>query len=83
MDQATAQHKPETTPRPHRPTQAKAARAYQKTQLTEATEEEILETYAPVISQMVPFCATGTGHGGCGRLEKHRQPRADPGCPWL
>ena len=53
MDLATAQHKPETTPRPHRPTQAKAARAYQKAQLTEATEEEILETYAPVISQMV------------------------------
>ena len=53
MDQATAQHKPETAPRPHRPTQAKAARAYQKAQLTEATEEEILETYAPVISQMV------------------------------
>lgn len=30
-----------------------AARKYQKTQLTEGTEEEILATYAPVISQMV------------------------------
>ena len=36
----------ETAPRPHRPTQTKAARAYQKAQLTEATEEELLETYA-------------------------------------
>lgn len=30
-----------------------AARAYQKTRLTEGTEEELLATYAPVISQMV------------------------------
>ena len=30
-----------------------AARAYQKTHLTEGTEEELLQSYAPVISQMV------------------------------
>ena len=53
MAQATAQQEQETAPRPHRPTQTKAARAYQKAQLTEATEEELLETYASVISQMV------------------------------
>ena len=53
MAQATAQHETKTAPRPHRPKQAKAARAYQKAQLTEATEEELLETYASVISQMV------------------------------
>ena len=33
--------------------QVVAARAYQKTRLTEGTEEELLATYAPVISQMV------------------------------
>ena len=53
MAQATAQQEQETAPRPHRPTQTEAARAYQKAQLTEATEEELLETYASVISQMV------------------------------
>lgn len=53
MAQATAQHNPETAPRPHRPMQTKAARAYQKAQLTEASEEDLLEIYAPVISQMV------------------------------
>ena len=52
---------PQTTTNPEqrsahgedRPAQAKAARAYQKVKLTESTEEELLETYAPVISQMV------------------------------
>lgn len=53
MAQTSAHDQPATLPRPHRPTQAKAARAYQKAQLTEATEDELLETYAPVISQMV------------------------------
>ncbi len=33
--------------------QTKAARAYQKVKLSEATEDELLATYAPVISQMV------------------------------
>ena len=36
-----------------RPIQAKAARVYQKAKLSEATEDELLATYAPVISQMV------------------------------
>ena len=53
MAQATANPEQQAAQRENRPVQAQAARAYQKVKLTEATEDELLITYAPVISQMV------------------------------
>ena len=50
---ATANSDEQTASGNKRPQQAAAARAYQKASLTAATEDEILDTYAPVISQMV------------------------------
>ncbi len=48
---AEEQDAPEGTPA--RAPAKHAAKAYQKTALTEATEEDLLESYAPVINQMV------------------------------
>lgn len=48
---AEEQGAPEETPT--RAPAKRAAKAYQKTALTEATEEDLLESYAPVINQIV------------------------------
>ena len=53
MAQATTNPKQQTDRPPPQPQRVAAARAYQKTHLTEVTEEELLVNYAPVISQMV------------------------------
>ena len=53
MPQTTANPEQQSAHGEDRPTQAKAARAYQKVKLTESTEDELLDTYATVISQMV------------------------------
>ena len=53
MAQATANPEQQAAQRENRPVQAQAARAYQKVKLTESTEDELIITYAPVISQMV------------------------------
>ena len=53
MAMATANSDEQTASGNKLPQQAAAARAYQKASLTAATEDEILDTYAPVISQMV------------------------------
>lgn len=53
MPQTTANPEQRSAHGDNRPTQAKAARAYQKVKLTESTEDELLDTYATVISQMV------------------------------
>ena len=53
MAETTASMEQQTDPREQRTQRVMAARAYQKTHLTEDTEEELLQTYAPVISQMV------------------------------
>ncbi|MBL67949.1 MAG: hypothetical protein CMO74_05785 [Verrucomicrobiales bacterium] len=47
---AAEEHEVET---PQRAPAARAAKAYQKTSLTEATEEDLLQNYAQVINQMV------------------------------
>ena len=53
MAETTASMEQQADPREQRTQRVMAARAYQKTHLTEDTEEELLQTYAPVISQMV------------------------------
>ena len=53
MAQATTNPKQQTNRPAPQPKRVAAARAYQKTHLTEVTEEELLVNYAPVISQMV------------------------------
>ena len=53
MAPATAHPEQKPFQQGKRPVQAKAARVYQKAKLSEATEDEMLATYAPVISQMV------------------------------
>ena len=53
MAPATAHPEQKPFQQGKRPAQAKAARVYQKAKLSEATEDEMLATYAPVISQMV------------------------------
>ena len=53
MPQTTANPKQGNARQTDRPGQIKAARTYQKAKLTEATEDELLESYAPVIGQMV------------------------------
>ena len=53
MAMATANSEEQTASGNQRPQQAAAARAYQKASLTAATEDEILDTYAAVITQMV------------------------------
>ena len=53
MAQATANPKQQSARQGNRPAQTQAVRTYQKVKLTETTEDELLVTYAPVISQMV------------------------------
>ncbi len=53
MAQATANPEQQSARQGNRPMQTQAARTYQKVKLTETTEDELLVTYAPVISQMV------------------------------
>jgi RNA polymerase sigma factor for flagellar operon FliA len=54
MAEATANLDQQATRRDsNHPQRVKAARAYQKTNLTEGNEEELLQSYAPIISQMV------------------------------
>ena len=53
MTQATANPEQQSARQGNRPMQTQAARTYQKVKLTETTEDELLVTYAPVISQMV------------------------------
>ena len=53
MAEATANLNQQAAQQDDHPQQVKAARAYQKTNLTESNEEELLQSYAPVISQMV------------------------------
>tara|TARA_B100000959_G_scaffold180962_1_gene189336 strand:- start:181 stop:996 length:816 start_codon:yes stop_codon:yes gene_type:complete len=53
MAQTATHPKQKPVRQENRPVQAKAARVYQKAKLSEATEDELLATYAPVISQMV------------------------------
>ena len=52
MAQATTNPEQKTNRPPPQPQRVAAARAYQKTHLTEVAEEELLVNYAPVISQM-------------------------------
>ena len=53
MAQTTANPDQPAAQQDSRPQRVRAARAYQKTNLTESNEEELLHSYAPVISQMV------------------------------
>ncbi len=53
MAQTTANLDQQATQQDSSPQRVRAARAYQKTHLTESNEEELLQSYAPVISQMV------------------------------
>ena len=53
MAQTTANLDQQATQQDNSPQRVRAARAYQKTHLTESNEEELLQSYAPVISQMV------------------------------
>ena len=53
MAEATANLNQQAAEQDDHPQQVKAARAYQKTNLTESNEEELLQSYAPIISQMV------------------------------
>ena len=53
MPQTTANPEQRSVHDEDRPVQVKAARAYQKVKLTESTEDELLDAYATVISQMV------------------------------